>query len=814
MLLKLNCQCGQKYSFDVEPVNGRMPFTVACPMCGIDGTAAANAILAQMAPAQPAQKPQFTILSVSGTTPAPAQPAPTYQAPPAAPAAPTTAGVPAVPAGKPRLRMAGGASAHAAAPAAATAAPAAHAGEMCNRHTDKPAASHCTVCKKPICPECMSMFGYLCSVGCRYQAEQQGIVVPKYKFQKRSVEAREFRKGAMITVAVLVFVFAVIGAWYWYDYTGSKPKLSYTIKPEGGRSVYSQFLGDNKILMVSSAKATLHDIKTKQDVWSTDIKDVAPATPKPAAANDTGDEATPATAGTAQQQNLRAAVGAKLRGGTTAKAPAKTAYPTKQPARTTTKAAAAAAPTADEMDSSDDESDYSYGYGSGFSDYGTPNVFVDSENVWVCSGSSIKCLDAKTGLLKKTVPVTGRVVQFTASDNNLLLVTAPSDTHRLLTKIETPSGNVTTNEVIVPRPAKKTLKKGELPVNVEPTARYLLHRELEDRKLYRPQVIQTSSEFFASGDNLVELRVRLAEVKTEFVETMKKRGPSVVNGSLSASSNAKAVAEEIFNDLKRSETGGVREIDRSTYAVTIRRYAGKEPIDWTNSVVGVPLFFTFKTVDVLIADKKLIALDKQNKKLFESTLTYGVPETTHAAPGVEMDGVLYFFDQGVLTAFEVPSGNVRWRLPTVGITAIQADSKGMLYIDTSSAAPEDIQYADQIKMEKVDAVLLKVDPKTGKILWKATNYGAQHFLTGKYLYGSSSFVGGLGLGNALKDALGMATSGPRYFHLYRLDPKNGELIWDYSKNDEGSPRQIDFQNNKIAMNYGDEIRIMKLLQIF
>jgi outer membrane protein assembly factor BamB len=783
MLLKLNCQCGQRYSFDVEPVNGQMPFTVACPICGADGTANANALLAQ----------------ISRT-----QSAPSASAPAAVPAEA------AAPAGKPRLRVSGAAHAPAAAApvAAAAGAPAAApAGERCNRHLDKTAAAHCTVCKKPICPECMSMFGYLCSVNCRYQAEQQGIKVPKYKFQKRSVEAREFRKGALITVAVIAVIAVLIGGWYWYDYAGAKPKLADTIKTPGDHETYSQFLGDNKLLMVSPEKATLHDLKTKQDVWSTDIKETPRERPKPA--DDTADEAVPATAGTPQQRAIGSALKAKLRGATATK----TATPVKAATKSAAKPVAAQAPV---DDSDDDESDLSYGF-SGFSSYGTPRVVTDAENVWVCSGNALKCLDAKTGALKKTIPIDGQLMQFTASDNNLLLVTAPNATRRLLTRIETPSGNTTTNEVIVPRPAKKTLKKGELPEHVEPTARYLLHRELEDRKLYRPQVIQTSSEFFASGENLVELRVRLVEPKLVSVETMKKKGPSVVNGNLSASSSATAVASEIFNDLKRSETGGVREVDNSTYAVTIRRYAGKEPLDWTNSVVGVPMFFAFKTVDVLIADKKLIAFDKQNKKLFDSTLTYGLAENyseSSAPPGVEMDGVLYFYDQGHLTAFDLPGGNVRWRLPSVGITAIQSDAKGMLYIDTSSAAPESIQYSDQITFDKIDSVLLKVDPKTGKTIWKSVNHGAQHFLTGKYLYGSSSFVGGLGLGNALRDALGMATSGPRYFHLYRIDPGNGDLIWDYSNNQDGSPRQIDFQNNKIALNYGSEIRIMKMLQIF
>ena len=43
--VKIQCDCGTRYKFDVEPLNGRMPQNVACPRCGADGTPAANALL-------------------------------------------------------------------------------------------------------------------------------------------------------------------------------------------------------------------------------------------------------------------------------------------------------------------------------------------------------------------------------------------------------------------------------------------------------------------------------------------------------------------------------------------------------------------------------------------------------------------------------------------------------------------------------------------------------------------------------------------------------------------------------------------------
>ena len=45
MEIKVICQCGTKYKFDVQPVDGHMPQAVKCPACGAPGTAQANAAI-------------------------------------------------------------------------------------------------------------------------------------------------------------------------------------------------------------------------------------------------------------------------------------------------------------------------------------------------------------------------------------------------------------------------------------------------------------------------------------------------------------------------------------------------------------------------------------------------------------------------------------------------------------------------------------------------------------------------------------------------------------------------------------------------
>jgi uncharacterized protein YxjI len=62
MQIKIQCECGTRFKFDVEPVDGRMPSAVQCPSCGRDATPAADQQIAQhsaqhSAPPPPAPAP-------------------------------------------------------------------------------------------------------------------------------------------------------------------------------------------------------------------------------------------------------------------------------------------------------------------------------------------------------------------------------------------------------------------------------------------------------------------------------------------------------------------------------------------------------------------------------------------------------------------------------------------------------------------------------------------------------------------------------------------------------------------------------------
>ena len=57
MDIKVICECGTKFSFEVVPVNGHMPVAVKCPSCGTDGTAKANVVIRDNLSAIPSEAP-------------------------------------------------------------------------------------------------------------------------------------------------------------------------------------------------------------------------------------------------------------------------------------------------------------------------------------------------------------------------------------------------------------------------------------------------------------------------------------------------------------------------------------------------------------------------------------------------------------------------------------------------------------------------------------------------------------------------------------------------------------------------------------
>jgi len=67
--VKITCACGQKYAFDVQPRRGRMPAPVFCPACSRDGTNDANQFLARIFYSQSEPLPPASVNSLLSAVP-------------------------------------------------------------------------------------------------------------------------------------------------------------------------------------------------------------------------------------------------------------------------------------------------------------------------------------------------------------------------------------------------------------------------------------------------------------------------------------------------------------------------------------------------------------------------------------------------------------------------------------------------------------------------------------------------------------------------------------------------------------------------
>ena len=409
MNLKVLCPCGSKFSFDIEPVNGQMPMAINCPTCGADATALANeAIRRQSAPAAGAPiQARVSGLRVSKHGDAPAAPA-------AAPAAPE------------HNPLHGEAK----------------AGE-CAKHPGYPTIEACRVCGKPICSHCMEQFGYVCSAYCRTQAEQKKIKLPRYKSQRKVKNAQAEARVIRLIVAVLACGAIFVGAWVWYRFFGSLPKVVYSVPvPKTGDEeethFYASLLGPGKLLTFNGTQLALQDVAHNQPLWTANIQ-ATPRTPGPDSAIPGGPPrgprglppggpgsdpryamrppgGAPSAAGNATEgQTLKRASALAAAGGAAARKPGGASLNAIQPM--------ANARSSPKLETS---------------------VIASTNEIWVVLSDRALRFSPENGAGRGDVAFPTPVIKLTHDENSIMAVSQPDPLHKVITQISLANGAVQT----------------------------------------------------------------------------------------------------------------------------------------------------------------------------------------------------------------------------------------------------------------------------------------------------------------------------------------------------------------------------------
>jgi hypothetical protein len=304
--------------------------------------------------------------------------------------------------------------------------------------------------------------------------------------------------------------------------------------------------------------------------------------------------------------------------------------------------------------------------------------------------------------------------------------------------------------------------------------------------------------------------------KENMVQREAMKAPSrddALNSSDLSSANEKAAINEQLNDIQRTTGGDTVTEDQSQYHVAIRQLNSATP-DWTGDVVGPPQLFPLETVNVVAAGKTVIVLDKSDKVLWQAQTTYDITggdgqsfqSSFGAGPCVEHNGVLYVFDQAVLTAYDATSGNVRWRIPSVGVVGLFFDDKGMIYVNTTTGNPDDIKYSKQIDVNKQTlAVVMKIDPATGAKIWSTTPGGYISYLSGKFIYAYEDLDTG-DKEDEMSDALDGLTK-PPFLKIIRINPSNGRTMWEHDE--DRAFVDVQFDRNVISIVLKKEVEVLR-----
>ncbi|HLX71053.1 MAG TPA: PQQ-binding-like beta-propeller repeat protein [Verrucomicrobiae bacterium] len=831
--MKVQCPCGSKYAIDVTPEMARDPVRFICPECNTDLSGPINDLIRQELGLAPAPAPVAAPAPVMASASAPGLAVSIPSAAPRpAPAAPAVAAPSA-----PRLSIARSASAAThGAPVEAPGQPAAtgEVGQPCPRHKGEFITEHCYVCRKPLCPKCMELFGYVCSPLCRNKAEAQGIDVPLFAGQRSVREAQEWRKKGLIGWSIAAAVAAVVGLWGWYTFYASRPHSIFRVRfPEMAYAGSSQ-ISDKQIVFLHGFVLARYPLGSTTPVWTNTLL---------------------------TQDEFEALVDREMKGMAD-----QVSYQAKM-----------GVDSADRMkvpQRYELEKDMLREVAAAFS------LYVDGQNIWVARDTKLTRYDWSTGKPGTEVQMpTNHFVEPKLQGGELLFTEQNEFGQHVITHINLASGE-TTKEMIG-EPVKSAVlaaaarsakaKKGAGgaglptraggpdsgkpldPKKVEQQAQNMSYagrvalpatlsstmeqqRALDEMKRDEADAQNMSPEdfemiygrtFIQSKYGYVQWSQKLLEEKRIGHTAMKAAPAKSVLDSNPTVGNSLKAANEILNQMQRDRGGDVEEEDVSRYQVTVHRPDAKDVADWTGEIIGPPRVFEQKTVTVVAGGSSVTVIDKSNKKVWQADLPHkfgnsgfggfgfesddSSEKTTGEGPCVERGDTLYVYDEATLTAFDLANGNVRWRVPSIGIQGVFFDDQGAMYVNSTTADLDSIKYSRQIDItRKTDVAVLKVDCKSGKVLWTVQPGGSVSHVEGKYVL---CFVSNQSNDDIDPDSLttmpGMVTKS--VMDIRRLDPKNGKTVFDYVE--DRAPVSVKFHGNIIELVFRKEVEVLKFISL-
>ena len=329
-----------------------------------------------------------------------------------------------------------------------------------------------------------------------------------------------------------------------------------------------------------------------------------------------------------------------------------------------------------------------------------------------------------------------------------------------------------------------------------------------------PNVQSERAEFSAAGNGLLRADIRLKEKKIKVRDAIKPGSDKELesaagNAAAHSEDELKAVISLIANDAARLSGEAIERVDESSYEVTLRRPFDSSVPEWTGTLRGRVQLFSTPTLDLVTAGTTLLAFDRSNKKLWEATLGAPIPirhsdEEWDALPPpwLESGDRLFFADGAFLNALHVKTGQVLWRLPSVGIRKLQIDSDGNLYVLSDNLKVEALSYASDASLRDTLPLTMKIGSADGKIAWQVEKY-QDLWVSGKDVYVLRETKNAGDLENQVFDR---SKAIEARIKIYKLSRGSGSPMWEWFQ--VRRPRAVEADQKHVALLFGDELQII------
>ena len=375
-----------------------------------------------------------------------------------------------------------------------------------------------------------------------------------------------------------------------------------------------------------------------------------------------------------------------------------------------------------------------------------PQFAALGEFFWLSEGARVIGFDRVSGSVKRTIPMPGPVVGMAEGTNSVSFVARVSTAIRFAVNI---GADGRTQTVYIP-------------YNEETQSRDVLSKSADSGNA------GDYNEIFGGG-TLALATIQLAGKKNETHD--------VVPGD---------------------------SVDVASFRVSVRRpFASSTPV-WQGEFQGRVQCFSTADISLVTGGKKLVALNSSNVKLWEAALTatvlIGDRSQWDAAPALPCFSAgerLYFSDRAGLTAFNIGTGEVIWRLSSIGIRKVTMDGDGFLYVQSANLPIDSHSHLASLGAGE-QSVVMKVKPADGMPVWtreKLINVWA----SGKDVYA-------LAANESPSSQENPGFPSARVPGILKLSRGSGKQWWEWSQ--ALVPSRVFPMGKTLAIFYGDGLQLI------